>query len=163
MSTNEEIQAQIQQLEKSLALLKQKVDTDKQQEEDVKNQDSTIRRRIKEKNEGKDTSEIEDVTKERSRGPVIVPRASEGSWFWRNRYEPPTLGAALLRGLLLIIVFLILHYLWQYFIFDPIFRPPPKINYDKILKDMCPDGAENCNFNLKKDWKEQIAKTLNGG
>lgn len=68
------------------------------------------------------------------------------------------LSVVIVRGFLLLAIFFILHYLFQLFVFEPLFRPKSSFGNlePQILTRICPDGASDCAFDLDPNWKQKL-------
>lgn len=66
----------------------------------------------------------------------------------------------LFRSVLTLIIFFVLHSLFQQYIFKPYFRPEPEIDYNQIASKLCPPGAEDCSFQLQENWKNLLKNSI---
>jgi len=59
-----------------------------------------------------------------------------------------TMKEQLIRGIMILIVFFILNYLYQRFIWEPIFRPDHKVDVKQLIRNkICPPGTQ-CECNI---------------
>jgi len=65
------------------------------------------------------------------------------------------------RAVLLITIFILLHWCYNNYIFTPLFRPETSIDFDFIISKLCPQGAESCDFTLRENWKILLQDRMN--
>lgn len=66
----------------------------------------------------------------------------------------------IIKTSLMLVIFLILHWAFQEYFFDPVFHPKSEMNLEEVVTKLCPQGVEGCSVNLRSDWKEALQKAL---
>ena len=65
---------------------------------------------------------------------------------------------AVIRMVLTLVIFFFLFGLYEKYFFNPMFRneSQTELDYDTIASKLCPPETENCNYQLKKNWKSLL-------
>jgi hypothetical protein len=66
----------------------------------------------------------------------------------------------LLRSVLILVLFFVLFWLYETFIFNPIYRKEVPLDFEQIQKQLCPQGTEDCSYQLQDGWQQKLANSI---
>jgi len=134
-----EIENEIGQLQEQIQRLKEKKSLRQRKDYDRKNSKT------------EETSDLISNKKENSN----KEESKERSYTYEYTYT-----AIIIKNILILVIFFALHYCYEQYFFNPIFRKQSEINFDEITSKICPQGATDCSVQLKSNWKQLIKDSL---
>jgi hypothetical protein len=146
----QDIDDQIRDLENKIQVLKQQQDT---------NTNNTLLLRKRNKNaEGKGNitqSNQQEDSQKKGRELYYYGNPLKSVMIYLNTLEP-TVTFVIIRSVLVLVVFFVLHYLLQEYLLRPTFKPSSTFDPTQLTSKLCPPGVESCNYQLKDNWQDLL-------